>query len=62
MDYVNSVMFWEVWGRYAPGMTAEWSQIGLIHDVLWGRYAPSMTAEWSQIGQIRDVLSATLQV
>ena len=44
-------MFWEVWGRYAPGMTAEWSDF-VIFEEIWGRYAPGMTAEWSQIGLI----------
>ena len=26
---VRFVMFKEIWGRYAPGTTADWSQIGL---------------------------------
>ena len=28
-NWSDFVMFGEVWGRYAPDMTAEWSQIGL---------------------------------
>jgi hypothetical protein len=39
-------MFMDVWGRYAPDMTAV-----MFMDV-WGRYAPDMTAKWSQIGKV----------
>jgi hypothetical protein len=65
MDYVNSVvfvwghklvrfmMFKDIWGRYAPGTTADWSQIGQIHDVqgylgsLRSRYDRGMVTNWS---------------
>jgi hypothetical protein len=47
------MMFEEIWGRYAPGMTAEWSQIGQVRDVLGGlgslrsRYDRGMVTNWS---------------
>ena len=55
------MMFEEIWGRYAPGMTAEWSQIGLIHDVLRdlgslrSRYDREMVTNWSDFVMFGEV-------